>query len=207
MRYDFIAIEGNIGAGKTTLAAKLASAYDARLLLEEFDSNPFLPKFYAEPSRYAFPLELSFLADRFHQVKEEFRKTARLRVADYYFNKSLVFASANLNGDELNVFKKFFAVMEEQLPRPGLVVFLNPLTHKLRESIRRRGRTYEQEIPDDYLSRIQQKYLEYLGEQQDVPVLQIDMESTRYVNSLDDMAFLDRLLNKAYEKGLTRVTL
>jgi deoxyguanosine kinase len=207
MRYKFIAIEGNIGAGKTTLAARLASAYNTRLLLEEFDSNPFLPKFYADPLRYGFALELSFLAERFHQLNEEFKKGDQLRLADFYFNKSLIFANANLGTDELKVFLKIFSVMERQLPKPELLVFLNPLTGKLKESIRKRGREYEQDIPADYLTRIQHSYLSYLEEQQDVPVLMLDLQSTRYVNSLDDLAFLDRLLNNDYKKGITKVSL
>jgi deoxyguanosine kinase len=207
MKYNFIAIEGNIGAGKTTLAAKLASAYNSRLILEEFDTNPFLPKFYADPARYAFTLELSFLADRFHQLNEEFRKGNHLRIADFYFNKSLIFAKANLDKDELRVFCRLFQNMESQLSKPDLVVFLNPLTDKLQESIQKRGRAYEQDIQADYLYRIQRSYLAYLEEQQEVPVLMLDLKTTRYVNSLDDLAFLDRLFNNDYKTGITKVTL
>jgi len=207
MRYKFIAIEGNIGAGKTTLASKLALSYKGKLILEEFENNPFLPKFYKEPEKYAFALELSFLAERFHQLNEEMKKGNYLRLSDYYFSKTLIFAQANLNKDEFNVFRKIYEVMISQLPKPELVVFLNPITEKLKENIERRGRKYEQEIELSYLEKIQHSYSVYLESQKEVTVLMLNLESNKYVNSLDDFAFLDRLLNKDYPKGVTKVSI
>jgi len=206
LKYKFIAIEGNIGAGKTTLASKLASSYNANLILEEFEQNPFLPKFYKEPEKFALALELSFLAERFHQLNEELKKGAALRVSDYYFNKSFVFAKANLKTDEMNVFKKMFDILEQQLPKPDLLIFLNPLTGKLKENIESRGREYEQNIEMDYLHRIQISYVHYLEKQNELPVLMLEMQSTKYINSLDDFSFLDRLLQGNYKKGINKVT-
>lgn len=143
MHYNFIAIEGNIGAGKTTLASKLALSYKGKLILEEFDTNPFLPRFYKNPAQYALALELSFLAERFQQLKTELRNGDYLRIADYYFSKTLVFARTNLPPDEFSVFEKMFSITAAQLPVPELVIFLNPRTEKLKENIHKRGRTYE----------------------------------------------------------------
>ena len=207
MKYKFIAIEGNIGAGKTTLASRLASGYNTRLLLEEFEHNPFLPKFYKDPSRYALSLELSFLAERFHQVEREMKTQDQPRVSDYYFNKSLIFARANLSGAELDVFERFFSILEVQLPKPELLIFLNPLTDKLQNNIQKRGREYERDIQVDYLYRIHRSYIDYLESQKDLPVIMLELKSSAYINSLDDFAFLDRLLNADYKKGITRVTL
>lgn len=205
MRYKFIAVEGNIGAGKTTLASKLASAYNTNLILEEFEQNPFLPKFYLEPDKYALALELSFLAERFHQLIDEFKKGDGLRVSDYYFNKSFVFAQANLKKEEWNIFKKFFDIVEQQLQKPDLLIFLNPLTGKLKENIESRGRAYEQNIEMDYLTKIQRSYVHYLEKQDDLPVIMLEMQSTKYISSLDDFSFLDRLLQANYKKGINKV--
>ena len=205
MKYKFIAVEGNIGAGKTTLASKLASAYNTNLILEEFEQNPFLPKFYLEPDKYGLALELSFLVERFHQLNTEFIGSDVARVSDYYFNKSFVFAQANLKADEWNVFKKFFEILEKQLSKPDLVIFLNPLTEKLKENIGSRGREYEQNIEMDYLHKIQRSYIQYLEKQDDLPVIMLEMQSTKYINSLDDFNFLDRLLQVNYKKGITKV--
>lgn len=207
MRYKFIAIEGNIGAGKTTLASKLAHAYKGKLILEEFENNPFLPKFYAEPAQYAFALELSFLAERFHQLNEEFKRGNYLRVSDYYFNKTLIFAQANLNTEEFDVFRKIYDVMIHQLAKPDLVVFLNPVTQKLRENISSRGRKYEQDIELSYLEKIQHSYSVYLENQNELAVLMLNLESSKYVNSLSDFAFLDKLLQKDYPNGITTVSI
>ena len=205
MRYSFIAIEGNIGAGKTTLASRLASYYNAQLVLEEFEDNPFLPKFYKDPKKYALALELSFIEARFKQLREALSRKDRLIISDYFFNKSLVFARANLQGSELDIFTGSYTLMEWQLPRPDLLVFLYPNTEKLQENIRKRGREYEKDIPSDYLQRIQQGYLDYLEHQKEVPVLFLDLQSTRYIQSLEDFAYLDRLLNKEHKTGVTRV--
>lgn len=207
MKYKFIAIEGNIGAGKTTLASRLASSCNARLILEEFEQNPFLAKFYKDPSKHALGLELSFLAERFHQLNEEMKRGDELRVSDYFFDKTLIFAKANLAGDELAVFRKFYDIVQRLILKPDLLIFLNPLAGKLKENIDKRGRDYEKDIPMDYLYRVHRSYQQYLEQQQEVPVLMLELTSTQYVNSLDDFSFLDRLLNVDYKRGLTKVSL
>ncbi len=172
----YIAIEGNIGAGKTTLAQLLAQRLDARLVLEEFADNNFLPKFYAEPERYAFPLELSFLADRYKQLKD-FVATpdlfAQPVVTDYLFIKSKLFARINLSDAEYDLFSKVFEVMELHLPPPDVLIFLHAPVPTLQAHIRKRGRDYEQTIADEYLGRVSRMYDEYLPTLR-LPVVMID---------------------------------
>ncbi len=172
----YIAIEGNIGAGKTTLAQLLAKRIGARLVLEEFADNNFLPKFYAEPDRYAFPLELSFLADRYKQLKEVVAAPdlfSQPVVTDYLFIKSRLFARINLDEAEYELFAKVFDVMDLHLPQPDVLLFLHAPVATLQQHIRKRGRDYEQAIADDYLLRINGMYEEYLS-QLYLPVVMID---------------------------------
>jgi deoxyadenosine/deoxycytidine kinase len=172
----YIAIEGNIGAGKTTLANLLAQRIDARLVLEEFADNTFLPKFYADPERWAFPLELSFLADRYKQLKD-FVATPELFdrhvVTDYLFIKSKLFARINLDDAEYELFSKVFEVMELHLPQPDVLLFLHAPVDTLQAHIRERGRDYEQSIADHYLLRVSKMYDEYLSTLC-LPVVMID---------------------------------
>lgn len=164
MEYSYIAIEGNIGAGKTTLARMLAKHYEADLLLEQFEDNPFLPKFYKDPDRYAFPLELSFLADRYHQLNKHVTGPnlfSSLTISDYFLSKSLIFAKTTLSEDEFRLFWQLFEIMFQSVPKPDLMVYLYCPLEKLRENIRKRGRHYEQEIESDYLERIQTQYLDF----------------------------------------------
>jgi len=172
----YIAIEGNIGAGKTTLAKLLAEHLNARTVLEEFADNTFLPKFYADPERWAFPLELSFLADRYKQLKD-FVATpdlfAQPVVTDYLFIKSRLFARINLDDSEYDLFAKVFDVMQLHLPQPDVLLFLHAPVGTLQEHIRERGRDYEQAIADDYLARVNKMYDEYLSTLS-IPVVMID---------------------------------
>lgn len=165
MNYRYIAIEGNIGAGKTTLATMLAAHYNARLVLEEFADNTFLPKFYAEPERYAFPLELSFLADRYKQLKNLLMVPDLFQekvVADYILAKSKLFARTNLKEDEYELFQNFFDIINQHLPQPDLLIYLHAPIEKLQSNIAHRGRSYEQAIPDEYLDKVQHTYQQYL---------------------------------------------
>jgi len=164
VRYSYIAIEGLIGAGKTTLARRLAERWNGRLVLEEFDDNPFLPRFYQEPERYAFSVELSFLAQRYHQLKRvtEQELFSPVTVADYSIGKSLVFASATLPPDEQTLFRDLYEIMYADLPQPQLIVYLHLGIERLRERIRQRGRGYEQAIGADYLMRLQERYMDHL---------------------------------------------
>lgn len=165
MTYHFITIEGNIGAGKTTLAHLLARHYNARVILEQFADNPFLPKFYQNPAQYAFPLELFFMAERYKQLKELvhtgdlFQTTT---IADYLFTKCLLFARVNLPEEEYRLYQKLFEIIDNQLVRPELLIYLHAPVAKLQANIRKRNRPYEQAIPDQYLLNIQETYTQYI---------------------------------------------
>lgn len=191
MKYGFIAIEGNIGSGKTTLAGRLAVHYQAKSILEQFADNPFLPRFYEDKERYALPLELSFLTDRYHQLKEAFDGTAQeqqLVVADYTIIKTQLFARTNLNEDEFALFQRLTQIIKTNLPKPDLLIYLHAPVSKLQQQIRKRGRSYEQNITDDYLISIDQAYEHYLA-QEDVKTLIVD---TAVVDFNSDVYF-DRL--------------
>lgn len=183
MNYRYIAVEGNIGSGKTTLATMLAAHLKARLVLEEFADNTFLPKFYAEPERYAFPLELSFLADRYKQLKgllpahDLFGEKV---VADYVFTKSKLFARTNLKEDEYELFQKFFDIINQHLPQPDLIIYLHAPIARLQQNIARRGRTFEQAIPDEYLDKVELTYQQFL-KQGVVRTLVVDMNEVDFL--------------------------
>src|SRR5215217_7256470 len=168
MKYTFVTIEGNIGAGKTTLAHLLSKQYNARLVLEQFADNPFLPKFYENPQQYAFPLELFFMAERFKQLKDLIQQKdlfQNLTVSDYLFTKCLLFAKINLPDDEFRLYQRLFDIIHQQLVQPEIIIFLHAPVHKLQENIRKRNRPYEQNIADEYLLSIQQTYSHYLKQQ------------------------------------------
>ncbi len=163
--YKYIAIEGNIGAGKTTLANQLAQDFDAILIEEQFSDNPFLPLFYKNPSQYALSLELSFLHERYAQMKEYInKKTAKnqLIVSDYSFIKTKLFACANLNKNEFDLFTKFYDIIYNQIPEPDILIYLDAPIQKLQENIAKRGRSYEKEIKAEYLLKIQNSYNSFL---------------------------------------------
>jgi deoxyguanosine kinase len=177
MPYQYIAVEGLIGAGKTTLARRLASAWNARLVLEEFDDNPFLPRFYEQPDRYAFSVELSFLAQRYHQLKRitEQDLFSPCTIADYSLGKSLVFASVTLQPDEYGLFLDLYNIMYSDLPRPDLVVYLHMDLDRVRSRIRSRGRSYEQQIGADYLSDLHARYMDHLQKAAGTRSLVVDL--------------------------------
>lgn len=182
MKYRYIAVEGNIGSGKTTLASKLAVYYQAQLVLEEFADNPFLPKFYKDAKRYAFPLELSFLADRYNQLKAVFQSGVLFQdivVADYLFAKSKIFAHINLSEDEYQLFQRMADIITLNLVRPDLLIFLHCSIEKLQENIVKRGRSYEQDIPAQYLEKVQVGYEQYL-KYDDVKILHVDMQKVDF---------------------------
>lgn len=162
--YGYVAIEGLIGAGKTTLARRFAQLWNGRTVLEEFEDNPFLPRFYEDQQRFAFSVELSFLAQRYHQLKRVGERSLfePVTVADYSIGKSLVFASVTLPPDERALFTDLYTIMYGGLPRPDLLIYLHLPLDRVRERIRSRGRSYEQAIPVDYLERLQQGYLDHL---------------------------------------------
>ncbi|MBD0294369.1 MAG: deoxynucleoside kinase, partial [Flavisolibacter sp.] len=165
MNYHFVTIEGNIGAGKTTLAHLLAKHYNARLILEQFADNPFLPKFYEDPKKYAFPLELFFMAERFKQLKELIQQKdlfQSLTISDYLFTKCLLFAKINLPEDEFRLYQRLFEIIHQQLVQPDILIYLHAPVSKLQQNIRKRNRSYEQNIPDSYLYSIQETYTHYI---------------------------------------------
>ena len=207
--YNYIAIEGNIGAGKTTLATRMSQQFNSRLILEQFEDNSFLPKFYDDPSRYAFPLELSFLADRFQQLKSQLAVQDMFHpvtIADYFILKSLIFAKKTLNGEEFTLYTRLFSIIENALPKPDLLVYLYLDISRLQSNIRIRGRVYEQKIEDDYLQRIQEGYLDYIKQQQGLRVLLIDTNKLDFVARQEDYEQLITIIMQDYPVGIHRIT-
>lgn len=211
MLYNYIAIEGNIGAGKTSLATKISEDHNAKLILEQFADNPFLPKFYEKPEQYAFPLELSFLAARYHQLKDELSKQDLFKtftITDYFINKTLIFAQKTLQPDEFALFTKLFYIINTTLPKPDLLVYLYLSIDNLKRNIIRRGRSYEKNMEKEYLAKIQSGYLEFIKSQQNMRILIIDTNDIDFVNDKTDYNLIkDSILNKEYETGITRITL
>ncbi|MFM7216948.1 MAG: deoxynucleoside kinase [Bacteroidota bacterium] len=209
LRYDYLVIEGNIGTGKTSLATRLAQEVGSKLVLERFADNPFLPKFYENQARYAFPLELSFLADRFQQLNDELRPRelfTRNTVADYILSKSLVFAQVTLKEDEFQLYHRLFHIIHAQLPKPDLLVYLHKDVSRLQQNIRKRGRDYEQNISDDYLVNIERGYWDYFRQLSGQRILVIDTNDVDFVNSEEDYKWVRSLLDKDYPIGLNRIS-
>ncbi|SFO49480.1 Deoxyadenosine/deoxycytidine kinase [Chitinophaga sp. YR627] len=204
MQYKYITIEGNIGAGKTTLANKLSTHFGAKLILEEFADNPFLPKFYEKPQQYAFPLELFFMAERYKQLKDMLQMQdmfSNLVISDYLFIKSLLFAKINLKEDEYNLYQKLFDIINPQLIQPDLLIFLNAPVSKLQQNIKHRNRSYEQQIEDQYLINVHDMYMQYIR-QHPVRVLMLDMTKIDFVKDTGDFEKLLSALDKDYEPGI-----
>ncbi|MAZ72373.1 MAG: 2-amino-4-hydroxy-6-hydroxymethyldihydropteridine diphosphokinase [Flavobacteriaceae bacterium] len=198
-KLNYIAIEGNIGAGKTSLATKIATDFNAKLILERFKDNPFLPKFYEDQSRYAFPLEMSFLADRYQQLLEDIKQFDLFKecvVADYDAYKSLIFAKVTLAAEEFNLYKKLFNLMHKELPKPDVYVYLYQNTERLLENIQKRGRKYEKGIAPAYLNKINEGYLQFIKTQPQEKVKIIDVSEIDFVkNRKDYLAVLKQLLS------------
>lgn len=191
--YNYIAIEGNIGAGKTSLAHQISHDYNAKLILERFADNPFLPKFYEEPQRYAFTLEMSFLADRYQQISDDLSQLDLFKdfmVSDYDIYKSLIFSKITLPEDEFRLYRKLFYLMYKDIAKPDLYVYLYQNTQRLQENIKKRGRDYEQNIDDEYLEKINSGYLDFLKNQTDFNVKIIDISEKDFVNNRADYLWL-----------------
>lgn len=192
-RFNYIAIEGNIGAGKTTLTTRIAEDFNAKTVLERFADNPFLPKFYQDQPRYAFPLEMSFLADRYQQIADDLAQFDLFKdfvIADYHIFKSLIFAKVTLSEDEYRLYRKLFDIIYREMPRPDLYVYLYQNTDRLLANIRKRGREYEQEIPAEYLEKINRGYLDYIKSQPELNVLVIDVSERDFVRNQEDYIFI-----------------
>jgi deoxyadenosine/deoxycytidine kinase len=203
MNYHFITIEGNIGAGKTTLAHLLSKHYNARLILEEFADNPFLPKFYENPRQYAFPLELFFLAERYKQLKELiFTKDLfqDITITDYLFSKCLLFAKVNLPEEEFRLFQKLFDIIHQQLVQPDILIYLHAPVSRLQQNIRKRNRVYEQAIPDQYLFNIQETYTNYI-KQHNIKTLFVDAGNADFLGNKKHLHCIIDALDKEYENG------
>jgi len=198
--FNYIAIEGNIGAGKTTLTNKLAEDFNAKTVLERFADNPFLPKFYQDQNRYAFPLEMSFLADRYQQISDDLAQFDLFKdfiVADYHIFKSLIFAKVTLAEDEYRLYRNLFDIIYKEMPKPDLYIYLYQSTEKLLENIKQRGRSYEQEIPAEYLIKINSGYLDYIKSQNDLNILIIDVTDRDFLDNQADYVYvLEQIRNK-----------
>jgi len=186
---NFVAIEGNIGAGKTTLANKISEDYNAKLVLERFADNPFLPKFYKDQNRYAFPLEMSFLADRYQQYTDDttqFDLFKKFMISDYDIYKSLIFAKITLQSDEFVLYRKVFTFMYQEVKKPHLYIYLYQTTERLLDNIKKRGRDYEQQIAPDYLEKINRGYFDFIKSYPEQNNLIIDVTDLDFVNSQKD---------------------
>lgn len=209
MNYNFITIEGNIGAGKTTLANLLSKHYNARLVLEEFADNPFLPKFYEKPEQYAFPVELFFMAERFKQLKELLQQKdmfQQLTVSDYLFTKCLLFAKVTLPEDEFRLYQRLFDIIHQQLVQPDLLIYLHAPVDKLQANIKKRNRPYEQNIQDDYLLSIQDTYTNYI-KQNSAKTLIVDVANADFLNNPKHLQKIIDALDKNYEEGQHYLTI
>lgn len=207
----FLIIEGNIGAGKTTLAKMIAEELDAKLVLEQFADNPFLPKFYKDQERYSFPLELSFLADRYNQIKKQVFNPDlfhSLLIADYFFAKSAIFAQNTLKDDEYRLFRQIFDIVFESMPKPDLYVYLHANTNQLLKNIKERGRDYEQNITADYLEKIKNGYFGFFKQITAFPILIIDINKVDFVANHDNYQELKKAIFQSdYKLGLNRLIL
>ncbi len=203
MKYSFITIEGNIGAGKTTLAHLLSKHYNARLILEQFADNPFLPKFYESPQQFAFPLELFFMAERFKQLKELIQQKdlfQNVTISDYLFTKCLLFAKVNLPDDEFRLYQRLFEIIHQQLVQPDILIYLHVPLIKLQQNIKKRNRPYEQNIQNEYLFDIQETYTNYI-KQHNVKTLFIDASKADFLGNEEHLKTIINALDKEYPTG------
>jgi deoxyguanosine kinase len=203
MKYSFITIEGNIGAGKTTLSHLLSKHFNARLILEEFADNPFLPKFYENQRQYAFPLELFFMAERYKQLKDLLQTKdmfQNITISDYLFTKCLLFAKVNLPEEEFLLYQKLFDIINPQLVQPDLLIYLHAPVNKLKENIKKRNRSYEQNIDSEYLFTLQETYTQYI-KQHNIKTLFIDASKSDFLGNDEHLKIVIDALENDYEEG------
>jgi len=209
MNYHFITIEGNIGSGKTTLAHMLAKHFNARLILEQFADNPFLPKFYENPGQYAFPLELFFMAERYKQLKELIHTSdlfQSVTISDYLFTKCLLFAKVNLPEEEFRLYQKLFEIIHSQLVKPDILIYLHAPVSRLQRNIRKRNRPYEQGIADEYLFSIQEAYTNYIR-QHNIKTIFIDVSNADFLSNSKHLQVVLDALDKDLDEGQHYFTL
>jgi len=208
MEHKFIVIEGLIGAGKTSLSKRIAEKFNAKLILEQFADNPFLPKFYKDPDKYSFQLELSFLAERYHQLKDDLSTGDLFKsflISDYYFTKSLIFAKSTLVDDEYRLFRSLFDIILATLPKPDLYVYLHLSPENALGNIKKRGRDYEQSIDAGYLEKISKNYFDYFRQEQNLKFLVIDTNGIDFVNNESDFeSLIDIIFSNEYQYGINR---
>ena len=210
MRYRFITIEGNIGAGKTSLASMLSNEFGGRLILEQFADNPFLPQFYKQPKQFAFPLELFFLAERYQQLKDVASSPDLFQsqvITDYLFAKSHLFASINLAEEEMKLFKRLAQIMQTSLPEPELLLYLHTPVENLLENIAKRGRSYEKDITPQYLLNIQNGYFELFKSLPHLRIVVIDSSKLDFVNQKEDYNEVLKILNEEHDTGTKVISL
>ena len=211
LNFNYLVIEGNIGAGKTSLAKKLAKETGARLILEQFGDNPFLAKFYRDPDRYAFPVELSFLSERYQQLKSELQDRDLFQssvISDYYLAKSYIFSKNTLKKDELKLFEKMFSIISLQVPRPDLYVYLHVSVDNLIRNIKSRGRSYEQNIQPEYLKEVQKGYFNFFKSRYDLKILVIDTNQLDFVNINSDYEKVKNVIfQKEHKSGVNMIIL
>jgi len=209
MNHHFITIEGNIGAGKTTLAHMLARHLNARLILEEFADNPFLSKFYENPAQYAFPLELFFMAERYKQLKDLVHAGdlfQKITVSDYLFTKCLLFAKVNLPEQEFRLYQNYFEIIDVQLVKPDILIYLHASVSKLQQNIRKRNRSYEQSIPDEYLFNIQETYTNYI-KQHNIRTIFVDVSNADFSGNEKHLSVILDALERDLGEGQHYFTL
>jgi deoxyadenosine/deoxycytidine kinase len=203
MKYNFITVEGNIGVGKTTLTHLLAKHFNARIILEEFADNPFLPKFYENPQQYAFPLELFFMAERYKQMKEMMHTTdlfQSITISDYLFAKCILFAKVTLPEEEFRLYQRLFDIIDQQIPFPSVLIFLYAPINKLQSNIKKRNRVYEQRIPDEYLEKIQDTYSSYI-KQNNIKTIFIDASNADFLGNEKHLKVVLDALESDVENG------
>lgn len=210
MKHHFITVEGNIGAGKTTLTHLLAKHFNAKIILEEFADNPFLPKFYENPAQYAFPVELFFMAERYKQLKEMVHTQQDLfqniTVSDYLFTKCLLFAKVTLPEEEFRLYQKLFDIIHQQLVFPDILIYLHAPVHKLQANIKKRNREYEQQIPDEYLFNLQETYTSYI-KQHNIKTIFIDASNADFLGNEQHLQVVLDALEKDFDGGQHYFTL
>lgn len=211
MNYNYLVIEGNIGAGKTSLATRLAEDTGRRIVLEQFSDNPFLPKFYKDPDRYAFQLELSFLSERYQQIKSELSHPDLFGqgiISDYFLAKSFIFSKHNLKDDEMVLFEKLFTIINVHAPAPDLYVYLHLPVEHLLENIKMRGREYEQNISADYLKEVQDGYFGFFKSQTEMKIAVVDTSNIDFVNVKSDYLLIKKaIFESTFKTGMNMLIL
>jgi deoxyguanosine kinase len=209
-KYKLVVIEGNIGAGKTTLSKSLAETFQAQLLLESFEENPFLKGFYENPERYAFPVELFFMTERHKQLQTHLMQPSLfhpITITDYFFGKTLLFAANNLEGAEFRLFKNMFEVLNSTFPEPDLMIYIHRPIDQLIKNINQRGRSYELQIQEEYLLKIQKGYFNYINSRLQHPILLIEADDRDLLAKDGTYDFILQLFSREFGPGITSIAL